>query len=506
MAANAKIDSNVTGLRFAEEASFGVLPTSPAPTWYALEPNSYNDFGGEISTVARNPINAGRQRKKGVTTDLDASGGFEQDITQTNVQRLMQGFMFADLRKKAEKTVATLSGSPVAYQVTSGTDFKVGDLLFAKDFELTANNGLKKVTAAASGSVTASGLTADTGEAGTISRVGVEFGTGDATITNSGSAFPYMSTTTKDCTEIGLIPGEWVRIGGDAAGEKFAQTANNGWARVRSVTATRITFDKTENTMVTDTGTGKTIRLFCGRVLKNETGTSIVRRTYNLERTLGKADTADTYEQREYLEGAVPNEFTLDTKTADKLTAQFSFIAKTNSLYDGDTAPKAGTRPTLADADGFNTSSNVKRSRITVVSSTDAAPTALFGYLTDMSISLNNNLSPNKAVGYLGSFEVTAGTFEVSSSLTAYFSDVAAVTAVRNNSDVTLDMIFVKDNAGFTIDMPLGSLGDARVNVEQDQAITLPLSFDAATGAKISTDLDHTLMLVWYDYLPDAAE
>lgn len=504
-----KIDSNVTGLRYAEEASLKTLPGSPV--WKALEPNSYNDFGGNLSKIARNPINPSRQRKKGVITDLEASGGFNSDFTQTNLQDLMQGFMFADFRAKGESAdVPAVDGTNDEYEITDTTDFYVGSLIMASGFTNAANNGLKLVdTVTASTSIAvAEDLVAEANPPATskVVVVGFEGTTGDLEIDATGS-LPALISTTKDLTQLGLVPGEWVFIGGDEAGEQFANDENNGFKRVRSIAANRIEFDKSDLTMVTDDGSGKTIRVFTGRALKNELGSLIKRRTYQLERTLGAPDDAQPSQvQAEYLTGAVPNQFTLNIPTADKVNADLTFVALDYETRDGATGVKSGTRPSVVESDAFNTSSDVTRLRMAVVSDTNEAPTPLFAFVTELSVSINNNASAAKAVGVLGGFDIIVGTFEVSGNITAYFSNVSAITAVRNNSNVTLDFAAVKDNAGFVVDLPLIALGDGRANVEQDQAITLPVSMDAATAAAIDANMDYTLMMVFFDYLPDLAD
>lgn len=504
-----KIDSNFTGgLRYCEEDSIGVV--SGDEVWNELEPNSYNDFGGNLTLLARNPINPSRQRKKGVITDLDAAGGFNTDLTQANLQDILQGFFFASLRKKAEhEAVTNVDGVGETYDAASGMDdFAVGDLVFASGFDDTANNGLKRVTAVASTDITvAEDLVTDASPASghKLVAVGFQFDTSDATITNSGSAFPVLGATAKDLTELGVVPGEWVLLGGDTAGTQFATAANNCWARVRSVTATAMTFDKTDGTMVTDAGTSKTIRIFLGRVIKNETGSSIIRRTYQLERQLGVPDTDNPNDyQAEYLVGAVPNQLQFNVGSADKITADLSFAATDHETVAAG-GLKGGPRPSLTEADAFNTSSDFSRIKLAVVSATDGAPSALFAFLTELTLSVNNNVTPNKAVGTLGAFDMTAGQFLVEGSMTAYFADVAAVASVRANSDVTLDMIIVKDNAGIAVDLPLIALGDGRANIEQDQPVRIPLRMDAATGAGVTSTLNHTLLMCFFDYLPTAA-
>jgi hypothetical protein len=520
MAQVPKIDSNITGLAYAEEAALGSLPGENGfggtPVWKRLNPNSYDDFGGEIVTVAPNPINPSRQRRKGVTTDLNASGGFNHNLTFTNLTDIMQSFMFADIREKGRETVTAVDidgGNPDEYEVASTTGFIAGSIIKGKNFTNSANNGLNVVTAIVSNTsveVATGQLTAEASPPADaeIQVVGFQFADADAQIVVSGD-LPVMSSVGAlvNFSNLGIVPGQWVFIGGDTTSSRFANTANNGYKRVRSVSATQIVFDKSTSTMVVEAAaSGKFIRLFFGDVLRNETGDLIVRRSYNIERTLGAPDDSQpTQIQSEVLIGAVGNELTINVPQANLVNVDLAFIGIDNIQRDGPTGPKQSSVQIFDAASEYNTSSDVVRFNLSSVDDTTEAPTSLTRYITELKITINNNVSPNKAIGILGAFDVTAGTFAVSGSLTAYFSSVAAVQQVRNNGDVSLDISFAKDNTGIVYDMPLIALGDGRLKVEVDQPITIPLNTDAASGEDIHEDLDHTLCITYFNYLPDAA-
>ena len=502
-----KIDSNITGLRFAEESSLKVLGGSPI--WYQLEPNSYNDFGGQVTTLARNPINSSRQRKKGVATDLDASGGFNQDLTFNNTTRLLQGFFFADIREKpssAPMNSAAIAMTAIAaadddYTAASGlpTTISAEHLLLASGFGVAANNGMK--TASASSTATAISVVESLADEATppsaakVEVIGYQFNSGTSSITLNGSLVRFNDSA-KDLTTLGLIAGEWVFIGGDGATQRFDN--NQGFARISSITTGYLEFDKVSWSPSAETGTGDTIRMFFGSLLKNESNPTLIkRRTFQLERTLGNDSNGV---MSEYLVGAVPNELTINIAQADKVTIDMSFVALDNEQRDGTTGVKSGSRPTLEPADALNTSTDFNRIKLALASNTDAAPVPLFGFATEMSLTVNNNVSPDKAIGVFGAFDTSAGTFEVGGSMTAYFSDVTSVQAVRNNSDVTIDFIMVKANKGILFDIPLLSLGDGRLSVEQDQSIKLPLETNAA-----ESKFGNTLTFQYFPYLPNLA-
>lgn len=489
-----KVDSNITGLRYVEEDSLATLPGSPV--WKPLEPNSYGDFGAQITQVAREPINNNRQLKKGVTVDLSAGAGFNSDLTETNLQDLIQGFLFAATRAKLKvDTVASVTAGTSKFAKTSAfSTVVVGDLLFMAGFANSGNNGLHRVTAASANDVTVTGTLVDETPAATatIKKVGHQGGSADITIDATDPTAPVLGSTSFDFTTLGLVAGEWIYIGSDTSGERFATAANNGFARVKTIAAHAIVVDKTSATWVTDAGTGKTIRIFVGDCVKNETGDSglIVKKTYQFERDLGDAGL-------EYVVGCYPNVLGLNFAQAAKITWDMSFVATDyETVADGD--EKSGTRPALTSSAAFNTTSDFSRLRMAPVG---VFPTALFAYVSDMKLAFNNNVSPDKAIAYLGAFDATAGNFAVTGNATAYFNDRTVLNAVRAGSDVTLDMALVKDNVGMIFDIPRLTLGDGRLQVVKDKAIQVPLTLQAAED----DTYHHTLLVNFYDYLPTAA-
>jgi hypothetical protein len=488
------IDSNLVGLRFTEEESFKVLPGSGV-IWRALEPNSFGDFGAENVLLARNPINASRQRKKGVVVDRDAQVNFEMDLTQEQSRSLFEGFFFAEFREKASAAPSAVDATDDFFTVADGTDFVEGQLIFVSGCAETANNGLHFVDNIATNNLeVSSSLVAETPDADALVKVvGIQAtASADLRIDASGT-FPKLTTQGGvDFTDLGLIPGEWVFIGGDSAAFEFATEANNGLARIKTVDAAYLEFDKTAATMVTDTATGKTVRVFFGDVLKNESDPDlIVKKSYQFERELATAG-------YEYVEGCVANTLAITMETADKITMSLGFVAGDADIV-ANGSRKAGTFPTLASEEAFNTSSDFMRIRL----ATEAAPqTPLAAFLMDMTININNGITGNKALGSVGSFDTSAGDFQVDAETSAYFSSIDAVEAVRDNEDVSLDFSVAKNNAGWLFDIPLVALGNGRLNVEKDQPITLPLTI---SGAEHPT-LNHTMLAMSFPYLPTAAE
>lgn len=513
---NETVDSNITGLSIAEEVCLKQLPNMADdgydPVWYGIEPNSYDEFGGELTTVARSPIDPSRQNKKGAVTDLDASGGFNTDFTKSNLTRFLQGFFFADARQNADtapfngtqNVVTGVTTADSTYAVDAGgSNFVTNSLIFASNMGMPSNNGLKLVASSTSGTIVVTGtgstLVDETPPANAkIELVGHEFADGSVDIDVLDGITRLVSGSVDLTTIPGLFVGKWVFIGGDPVTSRFQN--NVGYGRISVIQPGALTFDDTTFTGVDELGTGKLIQIFHGTVIRNEKDKNLIkRRSYHVERLLGEGANGT---QGEYLKGSVPNEMTLNVPSADKLNIDLSYVACDDVYFSGDPGDEQldGERVPPPSEEAYNTSSDIYRMKMHVHNPSTSNPTPLFGYVLEGNISLSNGVTPRKAVGVLGAFEVSTANFVVSGSVTAYFSTVAAVKAVRANADVGLSFIGAADNAGFIFDIPLLGLGGGRLNVEKDTPITVPLDIAAAENK-----WGYTMLHEVFSYLPTVA-
>lgn len=523
-----QIDSNLSGTAVAEEVCLKQLPVLAVdgfgPVWYGQEPNSFSDFGGETTTVARAPIDPSRQNKKGTITDLDASGGWNTDVTQNNMPRLLQGFMFADARVKpstlslklgvANLTLSGVTAATKTYAISEVAGMlpfnKAGLIVFAQGFSAAANNGIKTIVSATATTAVVAETVVDEPAppaAASLQVVGFAGKTADLSIAVVSGIPSLVSAAATDFTTLGLTIGEWILVGGDAATARF--TNNVGFARIKTISQSALTFDDTEWLPVNEPGAGKTVQLFFGIVIRNEKVPALIkRRSYSIERTLGVGPEAENPgdRQAEYLEGAVANEFTLNVPSADKLNADLTFVACDNTQRTGAVGNKIKSSELnnafvpAAGEDAINTSSDIRRLKLHIQDPATSRPAALFAFVTEASIAIANGVTPTKAVGTLGAIDTTAGNFVVSGSITAYLAGLAAKNAIRNNADVGFSAIIASHNAGMIFDTPLLSLGGGRINVEKDAPITIPLEPQAAECAA-----GYTLMYVNFPYLPNVA-
>lgn len=513
MALVRQIDSNKSSTRISQELTF--KGADPSAVWIPLEINQYNDAAGKFTKVARNPIDSDRQRKKGVTVDLDSSFSATLDYTHYNTQTLFQGALFADFREKANfggaGQIVSVNGSNQFTAASGLTAFAVGDLVVLRNGTQIAGNSNRvlRVTVVIGTLLTvAETLAAETlPTTARLIKVGVRTAAGDLDI-DASTSVPRLTSTTLNFVTLGIVAGEHIWIGGDAALTTFSTNAvNNCLARVRSVSANALTLDKTsKGALITEANTLNTVEIYFGRVLKNEQAALIKRRTYQVERQLGASDDASPSQiQSEYFTGGVINQVVFNFNQASILTHEFSLVCADQELRSGVTGVKAGTRPAVENADAHNTTSDLKRVRLNRIVAGDENPIALFAYLPNLTLTINNGIEPLKALTVLGAFDMSAGDFVVTGQCEGFFNDIAAISAIRDNASLTMDIMSFKNNQGIVIDLPLVTLGDGSVKLEKDKSAMVPLTIEAASGEEVDANLDHSLLISFFDGLPNLA-
>jgi len=489
-----RVSTNTVSLAYAIEQTLGVLPGSPI--WKLLEPNTINSFGPEITTVSRNPISKDRQRKKGTITDLDSKAEFEADLTMEHFRDFSEGFVFSQyngpIKFGAQETDTLTDVTATGYTVTANGDVADDTLLYARGFTTVANNGLKVAAGTSTATeVKATGLTLEAAPPANASLevCGIQGAAGDIQIDASGN----IGSTLLDFTTLDLTVGQVMWVGGDADITRFGTAAvpsdMRGFARITIITANLLTVDKKANTWVADAGAAKTIHLYFGKFLRNVPvdDADFIERSFQFEAAYPDLEAVGT-DAYEYAKGNYCNEMTLNLPLADKATVTFGFIGTDTDPATITRATNAATPIVPSQAVAFNTSSDIGRLRVT-----ETDETGLSTYFKDISLTLNNNVSPEKVLGTLGAAFMNTGNFEVDVDAKMLFTNRLVSEAIRNNTTVTLDFSLRNDDGGLFLDFPAVTLSGGDKEFPENETITINTPAQAFQDPILGTSIGVSL-------------
>lgn len=442
-------NTNRVALGLVPEVTFGTTPATPA--FESLRVTSPN-LTYTPRTITSNEIRADRQITDLILVGAENAGTIGFEVSFGALDTVIEALLFGTWTNKPSKVNLTADSAITdagtvanTYAVdANGTNFKLGHLTQASGFTNAANNQVFRVASSTGTTVvgTALGLTAETAPpaGATLRVVGFEGASGDITAVTAGGN--GLGSTALDFTTLGIVPGEWLKIGGAAAGQQFTGTAaNNGRVRVQSVTATKIFLDVVPAGWAADAGAGKTIRVWMGDYCRN----GVVQRSFTIERQYQDHSPVDY----EYFRGCefADGTFQFDTQAiatfSSRVTGKDAVVQTTR--FAGATDVAAPTNPVL------NTSSNV--ARIAEGGVVVAGP----NYVVNASIALNNNLRQQPAIGALGAVGIGVGEAGVTGRLNTYFGDATIYAKVLANTQTSFDICLVRsDTNGQSIhfDMP----------------------------------------------------
>jgi hypothetical protein len=434
-------DANRTQVGVIEESTFGTTPASPV--FETLRVTGEPNLAYQPITTASNEIRSDRQVTDLPLVDKEAGGNIEMELSFGAQDTLLEGALFDDwteLATRKNETTTQITGVTAVddtYACLTGTAYAQYMMIKTTGFTNSANNAVFEAQSGTSATaVVAPDQTADEtpGTNAVMRQVGFVGPSADITATANG-----LGSTLLDFTTMNLAVGMWVKIGGTAAGDQFATTALNGYARISVIAANALTFDVLPTGWTTDTGTGKTIKVWLGDYLRNST----TQKSYSIERQYLDHSPV-TYE---VFTGMSVDTFNLSADAATIVDSTFGFLGKDASMS---TTRTSGASDKAAPTnDVLNSSSNVASIR--------EGGTEISGanFVLNMSVNVANNLRRNTAVGSIGAIEMGVGESTITGELTTYFDDSTLVDKVVNNTETSLDFRFKDDsNQVIVYDMP----------------------------------------------------
>jgi hypothetical protein len=438
-------DTNRVKLAIVEETTAGTTPATN-PAMQVLRYTGAPKLGVENKYITSKEIISSRNITDAIHVDRDATGDVGFELSFGCLDMIIEGALFNDWTVRPT-VVNAASDDPIegvvasSDTITCGThSFLANHLVALTGFGEAGNNLVSPIVSVAATTITLGDYLVDEDVVPVGARirvVGVQGATSDfVAVTAGGNAI----TCTAFTFAAGLFAaGDWVKIGGDAATNKFATAATNGWARISAVAAKQLTFDVVPAGFTADAGDAKQITISIGDSITNST----TKKSYSIEESfLDHTSTAYVL-----MTGASVNTLNFDVTQVDVAKATANFMGYTGTI----STTRCTTTEDIAAPtwDVLNTSSNV--GRIACNNTAIASP----NYVLKAGININNSLRKQTAVGSIGAIGIGAGRCDVTGNLNTYFGDKTLVDYSFNATEVSFDIRFEDtDDHVFLIDLP----------------------------------------------------
>jgi hypothetical protein len=372
----------------------------------------------------------------------------------------------------ADSVITDIGTTTDTVACTTGPAFVAGHLVRFSGNTNSANDGVRKCT---TGSATApvfatSGFVADAAPSATsrMKVVGFVGASGDITATATG-----LASTALNFTTLGILVGGFGKIGGSAAGDKFATAALNVRVRVIAVTANAITLDNLPSGWATDAGTGKTIKFWFGDQIINGVTTlgQSIERGY-----LGQ--TAPTYIAQA---GMVVNQYTqtFEKKMPMKGTVTYMGMGATQSQVTLDAVPDAALSNITYPV--FSCSSNL--GRVGEAGASLAGP----NFPTSFSFAIDWHSTTIDTVTDLGPQGITQHSCTITGKTELVFGDNTFLTKFFNGTASNGSLWATKGVQAFSWQFPrLTYNGDGAPSDAKNTEDMLPLSWKASKDTALT--------------------
>lgn len=303
-----------------------------------------------------------------------------------------------------------------------------------------------------------------------------------------------------------FLKGSAIWIGGITPDTQFEDIYANGIARVKSINDNIIYLDKrifpenednskyvftpdTEEQLAT-----KTIPIYFGQFLRTYPVGDInyerISQTIELKTTNDKGETF-----YEYSVGNLTNTLEIGLPSQEKSTLDVNYMSR--KALDAVSTALDWEREEPKFNKVMSTPTDVLRCRVSKLDESGLAT-----IWTDATLTINNNVGQEYAIGSLAPKSVSQGNLEITLSGNVFFDSPEVMSAITNNCTVSADVFLTNEDGGIFIDIPSATLSDGNRDFTNNEKIKQALT----VTAYLEEEWNYSLSTTLFPYLPSDKE